>query len=87
MYKKTLYPKRLTAKQIEKEVTRHSKYIDYCKVWFEDGSSKIFYNTVPIERLTIDRFYYLDFINSELSKTGAFGKMGIIRSKRVVTRR
>ena len=87
MYKKTLYPKSLTAKQVAKEIERHSKYIDYCKVWFKDGSSKIFYNTVPIERLTIDRFHYLEFVNSELSITGSFGKMGIIRSKRVVVRR
>lgn len=87
MYKKTLYPKRLTAKQVEKEILRHLKYIDYCRVWFKDGSSKIFYNTIPIERTTIDRFYYLDFVNSELSKNGTFGRMGIIRSKRIVVRK
>lgn len=84
MYEIALYHKTLTAKQVEKEISRHSKYTDYCRVWFEDGSSQIFYNTVPIEKRTSEGFYYLTFVNSKLSKTGAFGKMGVVRSKRVV---
>ena len=87
MYKSKLYPKSLTAKQVSEEILKHSEYIDYCRVWFDDNSTKIFYNTIPIERRTDKGFCYLIFVNSELSPAGAFGKIGIIRSKRVVTKR
>lgn len=80
-----------TKKQIESCINQHNKYIDYVKVWFDNNTKKIYYNT---EYVVITRYDYLSnpyyevyFQNSDLSGIGSFGRLGIIRTKRVKIRK
>lgn len=77
-----------TQEQIESCINQHNKYIDYVKVWFDDNTKKIYYNTEYVVLIKCDfglgkYRYEVDFYNSDLSKEGSFGRLGIIRSKRV----
>ena len=72
------------ARELNKIVTDHSdNYLDYCRVWFDDNSTAVYYNTIPILHYQAPNVYYVDFKNPILHREGAFGKLGIIRSKRV----
>lgn len=77
-----------TPKQIENCINQHNKYIDYVKVWFDNNTKRIYYNTEYIVLTKCDfcsgRYYYeVYFYNPDLSKVGSFGRLGIIRTKRV----
>ena len=75
-----------TPKQIRDCIKQHSHYVDYVKVWFDDNTSKIYYNTdytIQVRYKNLQRYYEVYFLNFGLSKPGSFGYLGIIRSKRV----
>lgn len=73
-----------TAKEIKETTKYHlSRYVDYCRVWYKDGSNKIFKNTIPVCYYDGDN-YFITFQAKEIMTDGSFGRMGIIRSKRCV---
>lgn len=76
-----------TPQEIKKCVEEHNKYTDYVQIWYDDNTKEIFYNTVPQITCVLDKYghfvYKVVFVNSFLSKPGTFGKLGIIRSKRI----
>lgn len=73
-----------TAKDIKKTTEYHlSHYVDYCRVWYDDGSTEIFNNTIPGCYYDGDN-YYIIFEAKEIMAAGSFGRMGIIRAKRCV---
>lgn len=76
-----------TPQEIKKCVEEHNKYTDYVRIWYDDNTKEIFYNTVPQTIGILDRYgcisYRVIFVNSILNKPGTFGKLGIIRSKRI----
>ena len=76
-----------TPQEIKKCVEEHNKYTDYVRVWYDDNTNEIFYNTVPQTICILDRYgsilYKVIFVNLFLDRPGTFGKLGIIRSKRV----
>jgi hypothetical protein len=60
---------------------------DYCKVWLADGSKRIFKNDMPIVNYYSGgqgSYYYIEFVNKHLYGEGRFGRLGIIRSKRII---
>lgn len=85
MYKLDHVP---TQKEIDKFVKHHkTHYCDYCRVWFADGTTRVYYNTEPNLLYCYDRQkteVIVDFRNPIIGKDRAFGNMGIIRSKRVI---
>lgn len=71
-------------KEIEETVEYHlSHYIDYCRVWYKDGSKEIFKNTIP-SLYCYCGDHFIEFKAREIMTEGSFGRMGIIRSKRCV---
>lgn len=73
-----------TAKEIKKTTEYHlSNYTDYCKVWYDDGSTEVFNNIIPICKYNGDN-YFITFGAQEIMTDGSFGRMGIIRSKRYI---
>lgn len=73
-----------TAKEIKKTTEYHlSNYTDYCKVWYNDGSTEVFNNIIPICNYNGDN-YFITFRAQEIMTDGSFGRMGIIRSKRYI---
>lgn len=69
--------------ELNKIIAHHAEnYLDYCRVWFDDGSTKVYYNTMPIFGYDPPKCY-VDFRNPIIYGEGKFGKMGIIRAKRV----
>lgn len=77
--------KRPNAHELNEIIEHHrNNYLDYCRVWFEDNSTAVYYNTMPVECYhTPSGVVGVDFQNPILHREGAFGAMGIIRSKRV----
>ena len=60
---------------------------DYCKVWLADGSKRLFKNDIPIVSYYSGgqgSYYFIEFVNKHLLKEGSFGRLGIIRSKRII---
>lgn len=83
------FNKEPTGKEIEKCVEEHNtKYIDYVRVWFDDGTNAVYYNTHYEVSNYFDylggNHYKLTFYNPVLIKPGSFRVLGIIRSKRVI---
>ena len=73
-----------TAKEIKKTTEYHlSNYTDYCKVWYDDGSTEVFNNIIPICNYNGNN-YFITFRAQEIMTDGSFGRMGIIRSKRYI---
>lgn len=73
-----------TAKEIKETTEYHlSRYVDYCRVWYENGSKEIFKNTTPICYYDGDN-YFIAFKAKEIMTDGSFGRKGIIRSKRCI---
>lgn len=73
-----------TAKEIKETTEYHlSHYVDYCRVWYDDGSTEVFNNTTPICNYNSDN-YYITFGAQKIMTDGSFGRMGIIRSKRYI---
>ena len=73
-----------TAKEIKKATEHYlSHYTDYCRVWYDDGSTEIFSNTIPVCNYD-GRNYFITFGAAEIMTEGSFGRMGIIRSKRII---
>lgn len=71
-----------------KEVAKYHEAFqeDYCKVWFDDGSKRLFKNDMPIVSYYSgeESYYFIEFVNKHLHKEGSFGRLGIIRSKRII---
>lgn len=72
-----------------KEVAKYHEAFqeDYCKVWFDDGSKRLFKNDMPIVSYYSGgqkSYYFVEFVNKHLQKEGSFGRLGIIRSKRII---
>lgn len=84
MYKLKHEPKARELKKIEEHHNTH--YVDYCKVWFDNGEKGEYKNDCPIIRYHDDRkCYIIDFYNPIIGRgTGQFGAMGIIRAKRII---
>lgn len=73
-----------TAKEIKETTKYHlSRYADYCRVWYEDGSNEVFKNTIPVCHYDGDN-YFITFKAKEIMTDGSFGRMGIIRAKKYV---
>ena len=77
-----------TNKEIRACVEKHSKSVDYVRVWLKDNTSKVFYNTdyqviQVYNRRLRQSCYEIRFFNPNLISPGSFGRLGIIRSKRV----
>ena len=73
-----------TAKEIKKTIEYHlSHYVDYCRVWYDDGSNEILKNNIPICNYDGDN-YFVTFWAKKIMTDGSFGRMGIIRSKRII---
>jgi hypothetical protein len=73
-----------TEKEIEETIEYHlSHYIDYCRVWYKDGSKGIFKNAIPTF-YCYGADHFIAFKAKEIMTEGSFGRMGIIRSKRYV---
>lgn len=71
-----------TAKEVKETTKYHlSHYADYCRVWYDDGSTEVFNNTIPVCYYDGDN-YFIAFKATEIMRDGSFGRMGIIRSKR-----
>lgn len=66
-------------------IIEHHKthYVDYCKVWFENGTKKIYYNTEPVCYWFSADEIMIDFVNPIIHRS-SFKKMGIVRAKRVL---
>ena len=76
--------KRPNAHELNEIIDHHERhYLDYCRVWFDNGSTGVYHNTMPVQHYQSPNKYYVDFQNPILHQEGAFGVMGIIRSKRV----
>ena len=76
--------KRPNAHELNEIIEHHrNNYLDYCRVWFEDNSTAVYYNTMPVEYYKASNDIRIDFQNPILHREGAFGAMGIIRTKRV----
>jgi hypothetical protein len=72
------------ARELNEIIDHHTdNYLDYCRVWFKDGTTAIYYNTMPIQYCKSPNKYYVDFRNPILYGNGMFGVLGIIRSKRI----
>lgn len=71
------------AHELNEIIADHDKYLDYCRVWFDNGSTGVYYNTMPVQYYKSPNKYCVEFRNPILHQEGAFGVMGIIRSKRV----
>lgn len=78
---------RPTLKQLKDTINKHNDYTDYVRVWFADGTSRIYYNTEPRVDYYCNKGYFITFESPELSVTGSFGRLGIIRSKRVIIKK
>ena len=82
---------RPTQAEIKEVVKYHEAFQDYCKVWLEDGTTKLFDNDTPIVHYFSSwpdkSYYYIDFVNAQLNKEGSFGKFGIIRAKRIIEKK
>lgn len=78
---------RPTQAEIEKMAEYHEAFQeDYCKVWLADGSKRIFKNDMPIVNYYScgqGSYYFIGFVSKHLYKEGSFGRLGIIRSKRI----
>ena len=73
-----------TAEEIKKTAEYHlSHYIDYCKVWYDNGSKEIFKNDTPVRNYN-GYYYFITFGAKEIMTGGSFGRLGIIRSKRCI---
>ena len=81
------FKERPTQKEIRIIEKYHATFQDYCRVWLSDGSIRIYQNDTPKVHYFSNghhSYYFIDFVNEELYPTGSFGKIGIIRSKRVI---
>ncbi len=72
-----------------KEVAKYHEAFqeDYCKAWLADGSKRLFKNDMPIVNYYSDgqeSYYFIEFVNKHLYREGSFGRLGIIRSKRII---
>ena len=71
-----------------KEVAKYHEAFqeDYCKAWLADGSKRLFKNDMPIVSYYSgeESYYFIEFVNKHLLKEGSFGRLGIIRSKRII---
>lgn len=76
-----------TKKEIREVEKYHATFQDYCRVWLEDGSIRIYQNDTSKVCYFSNgprSYYFIDFVNEELYPTGSFGKIGIIRSKKII---
>lgn len=82
MYK---FDHRPSAREIEETVEFHNYfYDDYCNVTFDDGTKRKYKNTEPAIYYYSKSDFRIDFHNPILRQEGISGKLGIIRSKRVI---
>ena len=73
-----------TEKEIKETTEYHlSRYTDYCRVWCENGSKKVFKNTTPICYYDGDN-YFITFKTREIMAEDSFRQKGIIRAKRYI---
>lgn len=84
MYKLKHEPKARELKNIENYHNTH--YVDYCKVWFNNGEKGEYENNCSVIYYNAEEKYYIvDFYNPIIGRgTGQFGAMGIIRAKRII---
>lgn len=77
-----------TQAEINKAADAHEIVQDYCKVWLADGTKKYFKNDMPVLGYYSGgpgrSYYYIYFVSKHLQDKGSFGRLGIIRSKRVI---
>lgn len=77
-----------TPKEIERVTDTHEKlFTDYVRVWFDNGTSRVYSNTMPVVCYITEEKWEVRFFAPELLPIGAFGKLGIIRAKRVLNHR
>ena len=80
-----------TAKDVRKAVEYHDTFEDYCRVWLNNGVVQEYENNIPVVRHYYNRnmepYYVIEFVNKTLDPEGAFGKLGVIRSKRRIEKR
>ena len=78
------FDRKPTAKEIKETTEYHlSHYVDYCRVWYDDGSKEIFKNDTPVCYYNGNN-YFITFEAREIMTDGSFGRMGIIRAKRCI---
>ena len=77
---------RPSVKELNDIVNHHNAhYVDYCKVWFADGTKRNYFNTEPRIDYWAEDKIDVDFFNPTLRcQEGQFGKMNIIRAKRII---
>lgn len=85
MYEFSHYP---TAAEIKEISQRHKAEVeDYVRIWFEDGTTKTYSNIVPKIFYYNENLWIIKFFSKELYAPGSFGRLRIIRSKRIIKRK
>jgi len=73
-------------KELREIAEKHfARYRDYCRVWYEDGTKGVYANNCYyVSNLDSPNQWIVSFYSAQLEKDGSFGRLGIIRAKRIV---
>lgn len=85
MYEFSHYPTALEVKELSQ---RHEAQVeDYVKVWFKDGTIRTYSNVIPKIFYYNENLWGIKFFSKELYMPGSFGRLEVIRSKRIIKRK